>query len=123
LSAMKYELTTPVLFGNIVRWMAPDLFTSYELNAGTAGTVNVELENETDPAAVRVVTENQKQLPFTLDGKNLRFFSGAPGIVRVSLADRELVYSLTLPQAGDVVWKPTGTKTGIPRHSWAALGC
>ena len=117
LSAMKYQLTTPLLFGNVVRWMAPDIFTTYELTAGTAGTVNVELDNETDPAAVRVLTENQTPLPFTLDGKNLRFFSGAAGIVRVSLPDRELVYSLTLPQAGDAIWKPVGTKSGIPHRS------
>ena len=113
----KYELTTPLLFANIIRWMAPDLFTSYELTAGTAGTVNVDLDSSTDPSAIRVLTENQRRLPFTLDGKTLRFFSAAPGIVRVSAANRELVYSLTLPQAGDAVWKPDGVRAGIPRRS------
>ncbi len=117
LSAMKYELTMPLLFGNIVRWMAPDTFTTYELNAGTVGTVNVALENETNPSTVHVLTENQKALPFTIEGRNLRFFSGSPGTVRVSVGDRELVYSLTLPQAGDVVWKPVGVKAGIPRKT------
>lgn len=117
LSPMKYELTTPLLFANIIRWMAPDLFTSYELNAGTVGTVNVPLESETDPANIHVFTENHKALPFTLEGKNLRFFSAAPGVVRVSVGDRELVYSLTLPQAGDVIWKPTTARIGIPRRS------
>ena len=70
-----------------------------------------------DPSAIRVLTENQRRLPFTLDGKTLRFFSAAPGIVRVSAANRELVYSLTLPQAGDAVWKPDGVRAGIPRRS------
>jgi hypothetical protein len=122
LSAMKYELTTPLLFANIVRWMAPDLFTTYELNAGTVGTVNADLETEADPSTIRVITENQKRLPFTLEGKTLRFFSGSPGVVRVSTADRELVYSLTLPQAGDIVWKPGSVKTGIPRRADLSSG-
>ena len=117
LSPMKYELTTPLLFANILRWMAPDIFTTYELNAGTVGTVNVPLENETDPAGIQVITEDRRSLPFTLDGKNLRFFSGSPGIVRISTGARELVYSLTLPQAGDLVWKPAGVRTGIPRQA------
>lgn len=113
-SGMKYELTTPLLFANILRWMVPDIFRSWELTAGTVGTVDVELEAETDPSAVRVVTEDGRSLPFTVEGKTLRFFVGAPGIVRVLTGDRELVYSMTLPQPGEAVWKPTSAKQGLP---------
>ncbi len=48
-SGMKYQLTTPLLFANIIRWMAPDAFRTWELTAGTVGTVDVELESEIDP--------------------------------------------------------------------------
>jgi VWA domain-containing protein/aerotolerance regulator-like protein len=116
-AGMKYELTTPLLFANIIRWMAPDILRSLELTAGTIGTVDVELESETDPSAVRVVTEDSKPLPFTLEGRTLRFFSGTPGIVRVLTGGRELVYSLTLPQPGDIVWKPPNAKHGLPRRA------
>jgi hypothetical protein len=34
--------------------------------------------------------------------------------VRVVTGDRELVYSLTLPQPGDFVWKPASGKRGLP---------
>jgi hypothetical protein len=113
-SGMKYQLTTPLLFANIVRWMEPDAFRSWELTAGAAGTVDVELESETDPNAVRVQTEDGKSLPFTIEGKTLRFFTADPGIVRVLAGDRELVYSLTLPQPGDTVWQPSNVKVGLP---------
>jgi von Willebrand factor type A domain len=113
-SGMKYELTTPLLFANILRWMAPDIFRSWELTAGTVGTVDVELESETDPSGIRVVTEDAKPVPFTVQGRTLRFFAGAPGIVRVLTGDRELVYSMTLPQPGDVVWTPANGKRGLP---------
>jgi hypothetical protein len=119
-SGLKYQLTTPLLFANIIRWMSPDAFRSWELTAGAAGTVDVELETETDPGAVRVQTEDGKSLPFTIEGKTLRFFTADPGIVRVLTGDRELVYSLTLPQPGDNVWKPSpgelsqGVKLGLP---------
>ncbi len=113
-SAMKYQLATPLLFANIIRWMDPDAFRSWELTAGAAGTVDVELESETDPSTVRVQTEDGKSLPFTMEGKTLRFFTADPGIVRVLAGDRELVYSLTLPQPGDTVWKPSNVKEGLP---------
>ena len=119
-SGMKYQLTTPLLFANIIRWMAPDAFRSWELTAGTVGTVDVELESEIDPNSIRVQTEEGRPLPFTVEGKTLRFFTGAPGVVRVLTGDRELVYSLTLPQPGDTVWKPSaaeilqGVKLGLP---------
>jgi len=119
-SGMKYQLTTPLLFANIIRWMEPDAFRSWELTAGAAGTVDVELEAETDPKTVRVQTEDGKPLPFTIEGKTLRFFTADPGIVRVLTGDRELVYSLTLPQPGDAVWKPANVKQGLPGRAPAA---
>ena len=113
-SGMRYQLTTPLLFANIVRWMAPDAFRSWELTAGTVGTVDVDLESEIDPNSIRVQTEEGRPLPFTVQGKALRFFTGAPGVVRVLTGDRELVYSLTLPQPGDTAWKPSNVKLGLP---------
>jgi hypothetical protein len=78
------------------------------------GTVDVELESEADPSSMRVVTEDGKPVPFTVQGRTLRFFAGAAGIVRVLTGDRELVYSMTLPQPGDAVWKPNNAKHGLP---------
>jgi hypothetical protein len=76
--------------------------------------VDVDLDSEIDPTSVRVQTEDGQPLPFTVQGKTLRFFTGAPGVVRVLTGDRELVYSLTLPQPGDTVWKPSAVKMGLP---------
>lgn len=113
-SSMKYDLATPILFANILRWMAPDLFRRVELMARTADTVEVQLESEVDPGVVRVVAESGKALPYTIENGMLRFFAGEPEIVRVLAGDREMVYSLTLPPAGDMVWKPEHVRRGIP---------
>ena len=118
-SALKYELTTPLLFANILRWMEPDIFRTWESTAGTVGTLNVDLESDVDPATIRVLTEDGKKLPFTVDGRSLRFFSATPGIVRVLAGNRELVYSLTLPQPGDTVWKPANARHGFPPRARA----
>lgn len=116
-TSMKYQLSTPLLFANILRWMAPDIFRRWELNAGTVGTVSVPLDRDTDPAAVRVVDDNRQPLPFTIDGSTLQFFAGTPGTVRILTGDRELVYSLTLPEVADADWPiPANAHRGIPRR-------
>ena len=73
----------------------------------------------TDPAAVRVVADDQntqRRCRSRLKVTELRFFDGAPGTVRVLTGDRETVYSLTLPDVGDSVWKaPAEVRRGIPR--------
>jgi len=122
LSAMRYELATPLLFANLLRWMAPTIFRRWELTAGSVGAVKVALDSEVRPADVRVVDAGGRPVPFTLRGSSLEFFSGAPGTVRVLAADSELVYSLTLPQVWESEWQaPPGTRHGIPRFA-APLG-
>jgi hypothetical protein len=114
--SMKYELATPLLIANILRWMTPGAFRRWEFQAGTVGTVNVAVEKDAKPEDIRVLDNADRSLPFTIDGNNLRFFSGAPGTVRVQMGDREAVYSLTLPDVGEAVWRvPAGVRKGVPR--------
>ena len=114
-SAMRFDLTTPLLFANILRWMDPEAFRRWEVYGGTAGTVTVPLESGVGPENVKVISSNLQNLPFTMQGQSLRFFSGTPGTVRVITADREQVYSLTLPEVGEAVWQPPASaKRGVP---------
>jgi len=110
---LRYELAAPLLFANILRWMAPDIFRRWELNAGSVGTVDVPLEAET--GQVSVLAEDGSALPFTQHGRNLRFFTANPGTVRIAAGDRELVYSLTLPEVAEIRWTPPkDARRGIP---------
>jgi len=120
-TAMKYELATPLLMANILRWLAPEVFRRSDVQAGTVGTVNVALENGVNPATIKVLGDDQRPLPFTIAGNSLRFFSGAPGNVHVLTGDRETVYSLTLPDVGDVAWRPPANAArGVRRGATAA---
>ena len=115
-SALRYELATPLLFANILRWMSPEIFRRWELNGGSVGSIAATLDKELDPGSVRVLFDNGKPLPFTVQGRVLRFFSGTPGTVRILAGDRELVYSLTLPEVAEATWEPpAGARRGIPR--------
>ncbi len=114
--SMKYQLATPLLIANILKWMAPEMFRSREVQAGTVGLVRVPAGEDADTSAIRVMDENQRPLPFTIGGGRLQFFSGAPGAVSVLSGDRESVYSLTLPDVADAVWRPpAGVRRGVPK--------
>jgi len=118
--AMKYQLATPLLFANVLRWMTPGAFRQWEYQAGTVGTVSVPVEKDMKPEDIHVLDEANRSLPFTVDSNNLRFFSGAPGTVRVQMGDREMVYSLSLPDVGEAVWRvPASVHKGVPRAAVA----
>jgi hypothetical protein len=114
-TAMRYELATPLLFANMLRWMAPDTFRRAELNAGSVGTVNIALGPDADADGVRVVSAAGHPVPHTLHGRTVRFFVASPGTVRVATGDREMVYSLTLPEVAESRWTPAQARRGLPR--------
>ena len=112
---LRYELATPLLIGNILRWLSPDSFRNLDLAASSAGTVYAELPAGTTPDTVRVVRQDGTPLPFSLSGRSLHFFSGTPGIVRVLAASHESVYSLSLPGMWTRKWDPPATaRRGLP---------
>jgi len=118
LTGMKYELATPLLFANLLRWMSPETFRRSEAVAGSVGAVKLTMDQPIAPNAVNVTASDGSALPFTVREKTLTFFSGAPGGVKVSAGDREYLYSLTLPEPWDSKWTaPTEAKSGIPHFA------
>lgn len=121
-SALRYELATPLLVANVLRWVAPGVFRTPELQAATVGTVTAVLPPGATAETYRVTAEDGRDVPFSVREGVLTFFSGRPGIVRVTGGDRELVYSLSLPELSEARWeRPAGVRTGIPPASGSGL--
>jgi hypothetical protein len=113
-SDMRYDLATPLLMANIVRWLQPEVFRTAEVQGGSVGAVTVPLESNVDRTKLRVLADGQ-ELPFTIQGDSLRFFAGSPGVVRVLSPAGEQVHSLSLPEVADHVWDPpSAVKRGMP---------
>ncbi len=118
LSGMRYELATPLLFANLLRWVSPELFQRLEISGGSVGAVKLAMDSAgkgSDAKKVKVLGEDGKPLPFTVHDNAIDFFAGAPGSVRVATGDREYMYSLTLPELSEAKWKPPASAVkGIP---------
>jgi hypothetical protein len=114
-AGLRYELATPLLIGNILRWLAPESFRNLDLSASSAGTINAVLPSDTAPESIRVLRQDGQPLPFSVSGQSLHFFSGTPGIVRVLAGSHESVYSLSLPGMWTKKWDPPATaRRGMP---------
>jgi hypothetical protein len=113
--SVRYQLAAPLLVANIFRWIEPRVFRRWELNAGSVGAIELPLGEEAGRTSIKVWSEAGKALPATVQGDRLRFFAAEPGIVRVATADREVVYSLSLPEVATAVWRPPATAArGVP---------
>lgn len=116
-SGMRYELATPLLFANMLHWMAPEVFRRTEIMAGSVGSIAHEFGSDVAASDVTLTGEGQEPIPFTIQGRQLRFFTLTPGIVRLKSPEGEAVYSLTLPEVGETRWEPPKTALrGIPRQ-------
>jgi hypothetical protein len=116
LSDSRFDVMTPLLFANILRWLKPDAFRTWEVHAETVGVVNVRLDNdEAAGSDLRVTDEHGEALPFNVHAGALRFYSGSPGNMRVRSARGDRVYSLTLPEVGETEWTfPATAAAGFP---------
>jgi hypothetical protein len=116
LSPMRYELATPLLFANLLRWMSPEIFRRSEIAGSSVGAVKLVMDKAA--ADVKVTGDDGSAVPFTMRDRTLNFFSAAPGGVKVVAGDREYLYSLTLPEMWDSKWMPPAdVHSGIPRFT------
>jgi hypothetical protein len=113
--AMRYELTTPLLLANILRWVAPDVFREVDVGTQSAGAIAVPIQSRDREASVQVLTDDGTRLPYNVRDRSVEFFAGESARVRVIAGNTERVFSLTLPEIGDVKWTPpANVRHGIP---------
>jgi len=121
-SGLRYQISTPLVFANILRWMGPETFRQSDVTALPAGFVSANLETRPSAGELRVVRADGSSLPFTLDGKTLRFFAGSRETIRAIAPQQESVFSLTLPAMWSAKWEPpSGAPRGIPSRRASAL--
>ena len=104
--AMRYQLSTPLAFANILQWIDPETFRQSDFSVQAPGTVSFPIDGA---GPLQVKRPNGVPVPFTVDHGALRFFSNDRENLLVTESDRESVYSLTLPEMWDVKWQPPAT--------------
>jgi hypothetical protein len=108
---LKFEITTPLLFANLLHWLSPESFRTIELSAGSVGGASVTLDPSERADHIRVVDAQGVPVPFTVRSNTLQFFASNPTIAHVISDNQERVLSLTLPDVAEKEWSPAANVT------------
>ena len=115
---LKFEVTTPILFANFLRWLSPESFRTLDLSARSVGTATVTLDPKERADRISVLDDKGLALPFTVRSGALELFTAEPSVLHVYSTGRERILSLTLPAVAENEWKaPPGVAQGLPRRS------
>jgi Aerotolerance regulator N-terminal/von Willebrand factor type A domain len=130
---LRYKVTTPLLFANLMRWLAPQAFRAVQVSAEPVGLADVTLDDSERMEDVRVADESGRAMPFLSRDRRLQFFVEAPTVAHVVTGQRERILSLVLPEVATQEWKiPAAVPRGLPGPSgggaaavdlWKMLAC
>lgn len=111
----RMELTTPLLFANLLRWMWPDVFRSVAFAAERVGVVSIPLDPREPTGNIRVRDQRGLSAPFVIARQAIELFAGAPAVLHVSSEGRETTLSVALPDVAAFAWKaPVDAAAGMP---------
>ncbi|MGC2660388.1 MAG: hypothetical protein WA324_20745, partial [Bryobacteraceae bacterium] len=112
---MRFEVTTPLLFANLLRWLSPESFRTLEISAAPVGAATTALDPSERSESVRVTDQQGFSVPFTVRDQTVQLFASRPSLVRITSDDRERYLSLTLPDVAQFEWKaPATAREGLP---------
>jgi hypothetical protein len=112
---LRFQVTTPLLFAGLTRWLAPQAFRLVEATADPAGAATVTLDPGERMDKIRVTDESGGSIPFTVRDHTVQVFAAHPSLVRIASEYRDRILSLTLPDVADAKWTPpVHTAEGLP---------
>jgi hypothetical protein len=113
--ALRFELTTPLLFANLTRWLAPEAFRASDYTASTVGSVSLALDPNERAEQLSVTDDRGYHVPFTVRNQTLQLYVSRPSIVHIVSPERERIYSFTLPEVAEKQWNPpSSVAEGLP---------
>jgi hypothetical protein len=117
--SLKYDVSTPLLFVNLLHWLEPESARTTELTATGVGSASVPLDPDESKQRFRIIDERGFAVPFTVRSGMLQLYADRPSIVRIITPETERVLSLTLPGIGEFHWKPpSDAPRSLPYMGW-----
>ena len=114
LPGARFELSTPLQFAKVLRWIEPEAFRDSGHSVEATGNVTVPLDPG-EASNISVRHQNGAAVPFVLQNRTLRFFAGLPETVLVSMNGSQTGFQFTLPEMWDTIWNPPATAVrGLP---------
>lgn len=111
----RFEVTTPLLFANLLRWSLPNVFQALELSAERIGSVTVPLEAGERVDRIRILDPQGVPFPFLATRKSVELFASGPQVLQVIAENRRRSISVVLPDVAAFPWTPpSSAAVGLP---------
>jgi len=111
---LRFTLTTPLVFANLLSWLSPESFRTIEFTAKRVGAASVPLSEGESRNELHVTNAKGLAIPFTLAENTVQLFTREPDVIRIVSDDRERTLSLTLPDVSREHWDPPNVANGLP---------
>ncbi len=105
--SVRYEMSTSLLFVNVVRWLAAQSLASTQISIGHAGAGAIDLGERESLDDVQVTERSAGAAPFLVRNRQVQFFAAHPAIVRYSNQGRQEELHTSLPEIAETVWRPS----------------
>ena len=90
---LRFEVTTPLLFAHLLKWLSPGSLHDSEFVASRLGALTLPLDTKESATSIRVSDDQGAAIPFTIRNTSVNLFASRPGVVRVITPERERVLS------------------------------
>ena len=114
---LRFQVTTPLLFADLLRWLSPQAFRATDVSAHKAGSLTIPLDPGERSDHIHVTDTAGAAVPFTIRDHAVQLFAARPGIIHIASEDHDRMVSLTLPDVADEEWKPANAQRGLPPHA------
>ncbi len=112
---LRFTVLTPLLFANLIQWVAPDSSGPSDVRAEQVGALTIPLMPAETTDDLKVRTSDGAAPPFTISEKSIQLFEDKPTTLRLRSGTRDQLLSLTLPNVGERTWEfPKTVKVGLP---------
>ncbi|HEX4167053.1 MAG TPA: VWA domain-containing protein [Bryobacteraceae bacterium] len=116
---LRFEVTAPLLFADLLQWLSPDAFRTLTLSAETVGLAEVALDPAEENLPIHVTDSQGLLVPAVRRNHRLQVFVNHPTSLRISSAESTRLLSLRLPAIADQLWQPPANASqGLPVGAW-----
>jgi hypothetical protein len=102
---VRYEMTVPLLFMNLVRWLVPQGLAPARIEIGHGGAGQIELADGDSLEGVEL-SGNPPPALLALN-QQVQFFAAEPGLVGFLHQGRNTQRAIALPEIAEAQWKPS----------------
>jgi hypothetical protein len=104
--SVRYEMSTPLLFINVVRWLAAQSLVPAQIVIGHAGAGAIDLGERESFDDIQITESSAGAAPFLVWNRQVQFFAAQPAAVRYFNQGRQEELHTSLPEIAETVWRP-----------------